>query len=469
MRESEDTMLDKYIEEARIEYEIPGIAAVVVDKDGVSYAKGFGFRNLERQLPVTPETIYGVASVTKTFTAVAIMQLLEEGKVRLEDPVKRYIVDFDLPGGSDSITLYHFLTHTSGLPPIPALSYCMAANTPRDSIDKEKDQEREPAPRIDTYDDLIDYVREADFQVIGEPGRYCSYSNDAYALLGAIVGKVTGVPYNRYVWEHILEPLEMYRSTFSIEQLLIMDNVSSLYDRDEKDKVLHSPNWQVAPPYLSCGWLKSSAMDLSNFVRMLINGGTFKGRRIISEASIEMMSVPRHEFYYGLDRGMHYGYGVMVQPNYGGGTLVSHGGNLKGVATQIGFIPEEKIGVIVLCNLSRAPAAEIFRGVMNHVMGLRFDYRPKPFELQNWPQEALMKVSGRFKSGEGSEVTISYENERLVASINEATHELQTTSHQSALASLKGQQFEIKFLYDGQGNVWAIGLRGRILRKEQST
>lgn len=463
----DSTALDGYIEEVMAEHRIPGIAVVVVDGDEVVYAKGFGFRNSAKHLPVTPETVFGIASVTKSFTALAIMQLVERGKIRLDDPVKQYLPGFNLPGDNgDSVTIYHFLTHTSGLPPIPALNYSIAANTPKDPVEHQKAQDEHSFPRIDTYEDLIDYIRGADFKVLGAPGKYCSYSNDAYALLGAIIAKVTGIPYDRYVWDNILAPLGMNRSTFSVEQLHTMDNVTLLYDRSEKGDVFYAPNWQVAPPYLSCGWLKSSAMDLSNYVRMYIGNGMFRNRQIISPSGIAAMIAPRHEFY-GFERGLWYGYGWMVRPNYGGVTLVSHGGNLKGIASKIGFAPERKVGAVVLCNLTRAPASKIWHAAINIALGLRADYVADPFEFKELPRGTLEKFAGCFKSGEGSEVIITVENNQLVANINGTVLPLKTTGSESAVVCMNGEESEVKFLFDEDGNVWAIGLRGRIVRKIQ--
>ncbi len=465
MKRFNSASFEKYVEDVMAKKKIPGVAVTVVEGDKVIYAKGFGYRNVKKKIPVTPDTIFGIASVTKSFTAVAIMQLAEKGMINLGDPVKKYLPDFDLPNGKgDAVTIYHFLTHTSGLPPVPALGYCMIPNTPRDPIEPRELPEPSSYDRIDTYAELMEYLRSGDFEVLAGPGKYCSYSNDAYALLGAIVQRVTGVPYDRYVWENIFKPLGMDRSTLSVEQMHTLDNVTLLYSRDGQGEVFHAPNWQIAPPYLSCGWIKSTAMDLSNFVKMYIGNGKFQGSQIVSSQGISELIAPRYKFY-GSGGNVWYGYGLMVEPEYSGATLVSHGGNLKGIASRVGFVPESNIGAVVLTNLTRAPATEIWKAALNCALGLPVDFVPDPVEFRDWPAEELKKVEGVFESGEGSVVEISVDEDKLVAKFDGTLAPIRTTSRQTAVAIVDGRESEIDFLFDENDELWAIGLGGRIVPK----
>jgi CubicO group peptidase (beta-lactamase class C family) len=206
------------------EHKVPGVAVSVISGGEVIYKKGFGFRDQERGLPVTPDTIFGVASVTKSFSALAIMQLAESGKLSLGDPVQKYIPGFDLPGGGgEAVTIHHFLTHTSGLPPLPTLGYSIRGNTMPDPDDDEpkkedsqKEQPEHPQQPINTYDELTGYIRNGDFKLLGKPGEYCSYSNDCYGLLGVIIEAVSGENYEDYMRKHILDSLMMGRSNFDL-------------------------------------------------------------------------------------------------------------------------------------------------------------------------------------------------------------------------------------------------------------
>jgi len=126
--------------------------------------------------------------------------------------------------------------------------------------------------------ELLDYIATGDYQMLGQPGQYISYSNDCYGLLGEIIERVSGQPYTEYVQEHILKPLGMHRSVFTLEELQQLDNVTELYYRNEQDELTHSSNWQVAPPFTAAGWLKACADDLIKYAQMYASGGQYAGK-----------------------------------------------------------------------------------------------------------------------------------------------------------------------------------------------
>ncbi len=340
----------------------------------------------------------------------------------------------------------------------------MVPNTPKDPIELRKMPDPSSYDRIDSYEDLTHYLRHGDFKLLADPGEYCSYSNDAYALLGAIIKKATGKPYDVYVWDSIFKPLKMDRSSLSVEHMHTRTNVTSLYSLDNKGKVIHGPNWQIAPAYLSCGWIKSTALDLSNFVKTYVGRGKFENNQIISSKSISELIVPRYKFY-GTEGNVWYGYGLMIEPNYGNVTLVSHGGNLKGIASKVGYVPEKDIGAVVLTNLTRAPAAEIWKAAINCAIGLPVDFIADPVRFQEWSLDQLEKVKGVFKSGEGTVVEIEMIGDKLAAKFDGESSILRTTSRKTAVANIRGRDSEIDFLFDEKGQLWAIGLGGRIIPK----
>src|SRR5699024_8931886 len=182
------TVFEEKIHQRMKEEHIPGVA-IAVSKDGhIVYEKGFGVRDFETKRPVTPETIFGTASVTKSFTALAIMKLADDGKLSVTDSVKTYLPSFDI----------------QGIDPIEDIN-------------------------IHQFHEHVTYLKEKKHDLLGKPGAFFSYSNDAFLLLGAIIERVTGRLYRRYMTEEILNPLKMNRSTFSIEEVQKMCNVSVLY------------------------------------------------------------------------------------------------------------------------------------------------------------------------------------------------------------------------------------------------
>ncbi len=463
---------EAFVSRVMQENKIPGVAVSVVSGGEVIYRKGFGYRDQERGLPVTPDTIFGVASVTKSFTALAIMQLAESGKLCLDDPIAKYVPGFDLPGGGpEKVTIHNFLTHTSGLPPLPSLGWSIRGNTKPDpeaaeapKPEEEKPEKKEPAhplQPINTYDELIGYLRNGDYHLLGKPGEYCSYSNDGYALLGAVVEKASGVTYREYVQEHILGPLEMRRSTLDLDWLLSRADVTTLYYKDEDENIKHSPNWQVAPPFLACGWLKSTVMDLANYLSMYAGGGVLGGRRLLSSDGVRTMTAPHHA--YSRDR--NYGYGLSTRSGYHGVTLVEHSGGLKGVASNIGFVPEEGIGVAVLTNLSGAPSGKLWLGAVNLMLDLPVDTPRSTYKKDPWQEAELQPRTGNFKSGEGATITISAEEGRLYATVGKKKVEILRDSAEFGVVTDDGQDSEVRFYFSKDGGLWAIGWGGRVIQK----
>ncbi len=451
----------EFMKATMAEHKVPGAAVSVTHHGEVIYKQGFGYRDEARRLPVTTDTIFGVASVTKSFSALAIMQLAEAGKLSLQDPVQKYIPGFDLPGGGgEAVTIHHFLTHTSSLPPLPTLGYSIDQHTKPETDAKDEEPEK-PAPPMTTYDDLVAFIKNGEFKLLGKPGEYCSYSNDCYGLLGMIIEAVSGEEYEDYMQEHILRPLEMRRSNFDLEWVLRRGDVTHLYYKDEDQKVKNSSNWQVAPPFVPCGWLKSTVTDLANYLSMHAGGGVLGGRRLLSPKGIETMREGHH--VYSRDR--RYGYGLSVLSNYHGVTLVEHSGGLRGVASNIGYVPEEHIGVAVLTNLSGGPSAKIWLGAVNLLLGLPVESTRSEYRKEHWAEDELLPRTGEFRSGEGGKVTIAAMDGKLVATVAKQNYEILRDSAEYGVVTMNGLDSEARFYFGADGKLWAIGWGGRIIHK----
>ena len=189
------------------ETNLPGLSVSVFKDNEVVFSRGFGFRDIDKGLPATKHTIFGVGSITKSFTALSIMQLQEAGKLNVEEPVNNYLSLKIEPGG-EPVLIKHLLTHTSG---IPALAYSESAL--RSAIGAGDNWNP-----VSNIEDLLNFVNGAENWVYSQPEERWFYLNEGYGLLGAITEKCSGLPYEEYIRERIISPLGMNRSYFRKEE-----------------------------------------------------------------------------------------------------------------------------------------------------------------------------------------------------------------------------------------------------------
>jgi|SRR5690625_253489 len=215
-------------------YQVPGSIVAIAQNGKIMYEKVFGYRNIEKLEPVNRHTVFGLASLTKSFTCAALMQLVEKGKLDLNTPVITYLPHFSIKNNSDvnKITVFHFMTHSSGLPPLPSLDYAMR----RKRNDETKvDYLEQEAKQLTTYDELMRFISESEVELVDQPGKLFSYSNDAYGLLGAIIEHVSGMSYEQYVLEYIIKPSGMEHTNFTIEDYKEYENITACYEYIEKE------------------------------------------------------------------------------------------------------------------------------------------------------------------------------------------------------------------------------------------
>src|SRR5699024_5962935 len=175
-------------------YHTQGAVVALSEKDKIIYEKSFGYKDVENKEKPTMDTVFGIASLTKSFTCVGILQLVEAGKIDLNAPVVKYIPQFTIPDQAalKQMTVHHFMTHSSALPPLPSIEYAMdRAWNPKEMPDYKETMEEDI--EIENYADLLAFIDEANLQLLGQVGSVFSYSNDAYSLLGLIIENVTGM------------------------------------------------------------------------------------------------------------------------------------------------------------------------------------------------------------------------------------------------------------------------------------
>lgn len=307
---------------------VPGLAVGVV-KSGRVYAKGFGNTALHDWERVTIRSRFFLASITKTFTAVAIMQLVEKRKIGIDNQVTHYLPYFKLADQRyGQITIRHLLTHTSGLEFI-----------------EENPFERKAANSNEALELHIRAL--ASLRLSAAPGSKFEYSNEGYDILGDVIAKVSGITYEEYVHRNIFVPLRMLNST-----VLINSKIPTRYYSDEKGSIVVNDKVPYSRAFAPSSTLESNVEDMSHWIIACLNKGFFRGRRILKSSSFdEMWKLPieqdrQGEFPIGGRMG-----GGWFRWNYRGHQIVGHGGAELGFNSFLAIAPDDRIGVIILGNL----------------------------------------------------------------------------------------------------------------------
>lgn len=296
------------------------MGSVVVAKAGdILFEKHPGWANLEWKIAHTPATKFRIGSVTKQFTAAAILLLADRGKLQLDDLVSKHLPD--APATWEKVTLYHLLTHTSGIPSVTSQPeyavWKLSPSTPAESLA---------------------HVRDLPLEFT--PGEKFAYSNSGYILLGQLIERISGSSYETFVTDSILKPLGMNDSGYDSNSALIAQRASGY---------VPGPNGLANAPYIdmhfphAAGGLYSTTHDLLRWVDALFGG------KLLSPASFEKMITPfKNDYACGV--------GVSTVR---GRTVIQHGGGIEGFNAHLAYYPDSKLAVAVLANVNGSAASEL--------------------------------------------------------------------------------------------------------------
>jgi CubicO group peptidase (beta-lactamase class C family) len=357
----------------------PG-ASVLVARDGkILFEKGYGLADIEHHVPVTPETRFRIGSITKQFTAAAILKLQEQGKLSVEDTLSKYFPDY--PRGGE-VKLRHLLTHTSGIHSYTSKPGFM------DSVTK-------PI----TSEALINSFKNDPFDF--DPGKKWSYCNSGFFLLGCIVEKVSGDSYEDFLRKNFFEPLGM-RNT-GVHHSDAMEHAALGYDGSPKRAVNWDMTWAGG-----AGALYSMVGDLFRW-----NEAVFHGN-VLSEASLKAAFKPVKTADTNEENAKAgYGYGWAIS-EFRGAREISHGGGLNGFTSHLLRLPGKNFTAVVLMNgAPNASPQTLAQSATEVCLGLELQPRPKAIKV---PQRALELLAGRYDYGQ-SIMTVSREGEHLFAQL----------------------------------------------------
>ncbi len=369
--------IDAYIEKAMNEWQIPGLAIAVVKDDKIIYAKGYGVREIRKSEPVDEQTIFPIASATKAFTAAALGILTGEGKLKIDDNVTKYLPEFQLydPFVTKEITVRDLLAHKTGLGDADIL-------------------------RFGDYnsDEILRRVRF--LQPIGGFRSQFSYNNQMYLAAGQIIPALTQKSWDLFLKERIFGPLEMTSTNTSIKEL--ENNPNAARPHAKVGGRVQSISYFNAENTAPSGAINSNVRDMAQWLRLQLGKGTVGGKQILNPVVVREMHSPQtvipykelENKIYGEAQFLTYGLGWYVQ-DYRGKKVVQHGGRHPGMMAQVGFMPEENLGVVVLMNREVPVRAALMYRVFDAYLGGESKDRSaellaifKPVEQQ---QEMLLK------------------------------------------------------------------------------
>ena len=421
---------DEKIQELMRRDKLPNVSVCISGPEGTLFEKGYGWRDREFSKPVDPDTVFGVASMSKSMTALAIAILECEGKLSYDDPVTKYFPAFSVPGApKDLVTLRTLAQHTAGIPPMEPLEWSIAMNSiERDSETIRKLRASSPN-RMNTIDQVIDYIAHCPYPTVGAPGENMSYCNEGYAVLSYVVDQAAGIPLEEFCRQRIYEPLGMTRTIMDDDCVsahrMAGENIASLFEFEEETLVCDD-HWSVLPPFRGCAMVKSTARDMAVYYRCLSNYGVHEGRQVLPRAAVERMIGAE---IAATDQAV-YGLGLYKRVK-AGHVICEHAGGLHGVSTKGGLLLGEGYGFAVLCSLGDADMDDIMWVLYNAVMGLPLEESHRWFQPVGREFSDLPMLKGTYIAHEGVPSTVE---------VDEAGH-ARVSDHETNLIYSGGSRF----------------------------
>ena len=439
---------DAFVEETIQQWNVPGLAIAVVRDGEVVLLRGYGKRDVEDNLPVTPKTLFAIGSTTKAFTSLALGMLVEEGKIAWDEPVRTYLPEFELMDETASLeaTPLDLVNHRTGLPRHDAVWYNSGLS-------------REQLVRRLRYLEPSAGLRER-----------LQYNNLTFMTAGYLVGRMSGGTWEEFVDRRILKPLGMANSVFGPPEDWSVETASPyISDGDGVMKVPHYKDWAIGP----AGSIYSSAEDMSKWLLFHLGDGKVGEHEIVSKTILDMMHTPQITVPSAGTKELPlttYGMGWVIQV-YRGQKYVWHNGGIDGFYAYIGFLPFEKDGVVILTNLANHSASEIIsRRIFDRLTGLD-DYDWSSYYLERRdrdddseeedtgrktgtsPTHALADYAGTYSHPAYQEVTIEHADGVLTAGFHGETATLEHYHYDVFAGDFEGTVLKLTFGMSDTGDI----------------
>lgn len=330
--------LDSFIHQLMEDFNVPGLAIGIVQNDSVIYSKGFGTRQINQDLPVNNQTLFGIGSISKSMTALTLGILVDEGKIDWDDPVKKYLPYFEMynPYVSENFTIRDLLTHRSGLKSVSGGTIYYHSDFSREEVIK----------RMKYLEPVSGF-------------RYKpAYQNLTYVVASEIVKEVSGMSWDEFVKTRVFDKISMSSTTSLSTERDSSPNLAQPHiynEKSEKITIKQEKGDNLAP----AGFVYSSANEMSNYMRLLLNQGAIGNDTIVSPKIIQEIFKPQIIYPISGDpfatEFTSYGFGWWLTPKKGH-KVIEHSGGIDGMSANLIMIQDMNVGFIILNNTSKEPA-----------------------------------------------------------------------------------------------------------------
>ncbi|MFN0177777.1 MAG: serine hydrolase [Gemmatimonadales bacterium] len=377
---------DRYVEQAMAAWKVPGLAAAVVANGKVVLSRGYGVREVGKPDRVDDHTIFAIGSATKAFTVAALGLLVDEGKLGLDDPVRRHLLGFELadPIANQAVTVRDLVTHRTG---VGGGDLLWASG----GFDRHE---------------IVRRIRHVP-ATWGFRTRF-DYSNIMFIAAGEVLAAAAGKSWDEVVGDRLFLPLGMTRSNTTVRALGAMANVATPHD--PTDASPRSVPWRNMDNTVAGGGINSSVADMAKWLQLHLAGGAANGRQLLSAAFVKEMQlpqtiIPREGSWEAMAPEAHflaYGLGWIISDRHGK-AMLQHGGGIDGMSAMVGLMPELGVGIVVLSNLNgnQLPAS-LMRRVFDAYQGV---------PATDWSEWYLARV--RQAEAEGAAATAAMNAKRV--------------------------------------------------------
>lgn len=452
--------LKHFINEIMTAYQGQGIGVLGFDKDQILFFETLGYKDMTQKDPINLDTIFGIASISKSFTNIGLLKLVERGLVDLDQDIDIYFPQLKLPKGQMP-KIRDLMSHTGGF--YPQERFLMNEVSKAIGLDDETEKSESKALFEKGLDMIINRLNEAkDFT--GIPGQYHSYSNFSYGLLTALIQKLSDEKnYVRYMENQVFKSMGLNRTFFSFNKTKDIDNITKLYEPVLDHINTLDDYTDQGFVLLGGGAIKSTFNDLMTYTRLYLNQGfTKEGNRLIGPEYLGEMTKAHVNYkpyeYYGLG---------LVGGSFNNISYAGHSGGLTGVSSYFGFTKETGKGVVVLCNTSNVPVSPIGIAALKYLNGIEPDWKLEEFTPCKWTEDELQMAVGVYTSDEGGKIEISRTGTDGLKYLNGATELSVDLLPNMALKVFNKVVWSYSpFVLNEDGRVKAIYSGSRMLKKK---